>query len=457
MFYLLTKCEVCYKHIKHLISCVFSDMSSPQSDLSFDSAQVSTQKESQHHPTTQDSHQEIFQSQPLSLQSDGSIFSQTSCSTPEGISLNLASKGYSCSQSSQSSIEGYSFSLPSQKKHSSPQTSHSGTETSHNVTPDGQTVRFTYRSSTKSPEGFSLSFPSQNLDSPSDKLVFHESECTTMKVKTQLFSESSTDVLYSKSVDVSENIQHTLGGREQHQPVTDHPGHLWCSDNLGGGDQDHHHHRVPDHPGHLWCSDTLGGEEQDQLHQSDSDTRRILVSEILDSLTQEEIESLDQATRSKIAYMLGCSGNREMKQIANNQKLKASRNIEKLNLSEKEILTTIYDCEILHKFMEGITMKKPRCAEEPYPRSAVLQASAFEALLKCINSKCIGLSMLKKNFKLACSKSSFQDFNPGGGRAVLQNLPKGDVLKQREGAGLFVADNAQGSNQNRKPFPHYFL
>ena len=87
-------------------------------------------------------------------------------------------------------------------------------------------------------------------------------------------------------------------------------------------------------------------------------------------------------------------------------------------------------------------MKKPRSDDEDCTNYGSLHIEAFECLVKCVNSKAIGLGSLKRNFQTLC-KSSKGSLNPGGSNQVIRNLPMGDELPIRPGSGLLVGDNAQ--------------
>ena len=110
----------------------------------------------------------------------------------------------------------------------------------------------------------------------------------------------------------------------------------------------------------------------------------------------------------------------------------------------KDILLTCNNCEIVNSFFEGCTKKYPRAAEDD-EKIAPLHNAAFEALLKSINSKTIGIGSLKQNLTTVCTSSgaNLTNLNAGGGKGVIKTLPLGEKLPLRKGSGLTVADNSQ--------------
>ena len=144
----------------------------------------------------------------------------------------------------------------------------------------------------------------------------------------------------------------------------------------------------------------------------------------------------------KIAYFLGVSIHQQLKSIANKLRSKESRDLKNLVQADDVILTNVLDCEILHSFLEGATKKKPRSDDEDCSKYGSLHIQAIECLLKCVNSKTVGIGSLKRNFESIC-KTPVSGLNPGGGRQVIRSLPVGEELPVRKGCGLLVGDNAQ--------------
>ena len=163
-------------------------------------------------------------------------------------------------------------------------------------------------------------------------------------------------------------------------------------------------------------------------------------------VTIDQFNNFDVATRAHIAHIVGASIHEDLKSIAQKNMYKSSRNLDKINMTNLEILKS-YDCEILIQFIEGATQKYPRANDNDLSDENVasLQNATIENILKCINSKTIGISTLKQNLTLACDSSSaaLAPLNPGGGRKVIKTLPIGENLSVRTGSGLLAADNAQ--------------
>ena len=161
----------------------------------------------------------------------------------------------------------------------------------------------------------------------------------------------------------------------------------------------------------------------------------------LESMTESDFHSLDSSLKHKLAYFLGVSAYQDLKCVAKNLTSKDSRSIENIVMSDEFILNNIVICEILHLFFEGITQKFPRSNDEHY-KFAGLHVQACESLIKCVNSKAIGIGSLKKNMQVQL-KTSKSTLDPGGTRKIIKNLPLGEEIPLREGSGLLVGDNAQ--------------
>ena len=176
----------------------------------------------------------------------------------------------------------------------------------------------------------------------------------------------------------------------------------------------------------------------------EGETATVNLSELLTSVTLEEINSLSSDLKCKLAYLIGTSAFDEMRSLASDFHLKTSRNILTLTMTPKEILQTCNTCDVVHSFFEGITKKSPRFNEDD-ENISLFHNSAFESLLKSINSKTIGIGSLQQNLEAVCASSStnLTQLNAGGGKGVLKNLPLGDKLTLRTGSGLLVGDNAQ--------------
>ena len=95
-------------------------------------------------------------------------------------------------------------------------------------------------------------------------------------------------------------------------------------------------------------------------------------------------------------------------------------------LSQNTILNNVLDSETVHGFFEGVTQKKPRSDDEDCASVASLHIEAFESLLKCVNSKAVGLGSIIKDLHVKCD-ASVTSLRPGGGRQVIRNLPMGDT------------------------------
>ena len=182
------------------------------------------------------------------------------------------------------------------------------------------------------------------------------------------------------------------------------------------------------------------------IGKSSLDDEKLDLNEILSNVTLAEIESLNNEVKTKMAFLLGSSAFEEMRILANTFKLRESRKLDKLTLTPKEILETCNICDIAHSFFEGITRKSPRTnEEEDNDNIAQLHNSAFESLLKSINSKTIGIGSLKNHLDTVCASANanFTHFSAGGGKNVIKTLPLGDKLPLRKGSGLIVGDNSQ--------------
>ena len=120
-----------------------------------------------------------------------------------------------------------------------------------------------------------------------------------------------------------------------------------------------------------------------------------------DELSVQDFQALDIGTKMKIAYLLGSSVNEELKNVAKKLTSKQSRGVEKLMLPDEIILKNVLKSEVVHQFFEGATQKKPRSDDEDCSNYAGLHITAFESLLKCVNSKAIGLGALKKKIPIS--------------------------------------------------------
>ena len=161
---------------------------------------------------------------------------------------------------------------------------------------------------------------------------------------------------------------------------------------------------------------------------------------MLENMTESEYQSLNSSLKLKLAYLAGASAHRELKTIANKLVSRESRDIQNMILSDAAILTEVLKCETVHRFFEGLTQKSPRCDDED-ANFAGLHVQAFECLMKCVNTRAIGIRSLKKNLQIPCA--SAESLDPGGNRKIASSLPVGEELPIRKGSGLLVGDNAQ--------------
>ena len=192
------------------------------------------------------------------------------------------------------------------------------------------------------------------------------------------------------------------------------------------------------------CQNLDGRESAEDSFVADGLSDEDGLNGILSSVSLEDVKKLSDETKNKLSFLLGSCAHDKLRTLANENKLRSSRELTKISLSETKILCNL-SSDLVHSFFEGCTQKFPRSNENEDVNATQLHTLAFESLLKVINPKTIGVGAVKKNLEIACSSSSaaLSSFNPGGGIKVIKKLPLGNKLSNRKGSGLLVGDNAQ--------------
>ena len=206
------------------------------------------------------------------------------------------------------------------------------------------------------------------------------------------------------------------------------------SDNLASQNSDH-----SDGPPNVIEDVRLSADKDICQEMCDDSTQ--LMQKALTYMTEKEFQAIDISLKLKLAYFLGLSAHQDLKSVAKNLTSRNSRSVDQVVMTDEIILNNVIVCEILHQFLEGITQKFPRSNDEDF-NFAGLHIQACESLIKCVNSKAIGIGSLQKNMQVS-QKTSRSTLDPGGTRKVVSSLPLGETIPVREGAGLLVGDNAQ--------------